>query len=199
MVFGPILMNFAGTLKDVAGCLDAQDCRWAVIGALAAAIHGVPRTTVDIDVLIDATFAQRLDVLLADLGYSVTFRWEESSHFAATRPDRCPLDFLHAHRPHSLAMLERAQRVELGEDGLRVPVVQVEDLIGLKVQALVNDPDRRRGELVDIRALLEAAAARAGRLDCTRIDCGRVREYFSLFGEERTLDELIKGLEDALA
>ncbi len=190
----PGFVNFQCTLEDVARCLDGMGCRWAVIGAVAAAIHGVPRTTVDVDVLIDGAFAQRLDCLLTDLGYKVTFRWEESSHFAPTRPHLCPIDFLHAHRPHSLAMLDRARRVEVGELGLRIPVVEVEDLIGLKVQALVNDPDRRRGELVDIRALLEASAARG-----TKLDLGRVREYFALFGEQRELDGLMTGLEDALA
>ncbi|MGD1148468.1 MAG: hypothetical protein ABR961_11020 [Thermoanaerobaculaceae bacterium] len=187
-------MDFLTTLRDVGACFDALGCRWAVIGALAAGIHGVPRTTVDIDALIDGAIASRLDLLLADLGYTVTFRWEESSHFSSPRPDRCPLDFLHARRPHTLAMLDRAKRVELGGTGLLTPVVEVEDLIGLKVQALVNDPDRRRGELVDIRALFEAAAARGVRLDCKR-----VWEYFALFGEEREYDELLKGLKDAVS
>ncbi len=187
-------MNFECTLEDVARCLDGLGCRWAVIGAVAAAIHGVPRTTVDVDVLIDGAFAQRLDGLLLNLGYTVTFRWEESSHYAPTRPRLCPIDFLHAHRAHSLAMLDRAHRVEVGELGLRIPVVEVEDLIGLKVQAMVNDPDRRRGELVDIRALLEASATRGSKLDMARI-----REYFTLFGEQRELDELMTGLENAFA
>lgn len=153
-------MNFVSTLRDLGACFQALEWRCAVIGALAAGIHGVPRTTVDVDALIDGAFASRLDVALADLGYSVTFRWEESSHFASNRLDRCPLDFLHARRPHTLAMLARAEKVDLVGPDLPVPVVQVEDLIGLKVQAMINDPDRRRGELVDIRALLEAAAAR---------------------------------------
>jgi len=185
-------VNFVSTLRDLGACFDALGCRWAVIGALAAGIHGVPRTTVDVDALIDGAFASRLDVALADLGYSVTFRWEESSHFASSRLDRCPLDFLHARRPHTLAMLARAERVELGGPGLLVPVVQLEDLIGLKVQAMVNDPDRRRGELVDICALLEAAAARR-----TRLDRHRVREYFAIFNEEHEFDELLKGLDHA--
>ena len=187
-------MNFVSTLRDVGACFDALGCRWAVIGALAAGIHGVPRTTVDVDALIDGAFAARLDIPLAELGYSVTFRWEESSHFASGRPDRCPLDFLHARRPHTLGMLARAERVDLVGPDLPIPVVQVEDLIGLKVQAMVNDPDRRRGELVDIRALLEAAAVRG-----TRLDRRRVREYFAIFNEEHEFEELLKGLEHALA
>jgi predicted nucleotidyltransferase len=190
---GARAVNFTDTLRAVSDKLDASGYRWAVIGGLAVGIYGAPRATVDIDVLLEGGCAVRLDEMLADLGYSLVYRWEESSHFTPTRPDRCPLDFLHARRPHSLGMLERAHRVELGEEGLRVPVVEMEDLVGLKVQAMVNDPDRRRGELVDIRALLEAAASLK-----RHVDMDRVREYFALFGEEKELQELMRGLEDAL-
>lgn len=186
-------MDFKGTLAVLGERLDARGCRWAVIGGVALGLHGVPRSTVDIDILVDGSFAPQLDELLGDLGYSLEYRWEESSHFTPTRPERCPLDVLHAKRPHSLGMLTRARRVAIEEGGLAVPVVELEDLIGLKVQALVNDPERRRGETVDIRALLEAAAARGAA-----VDLGRVREYFALFSEEKELEELLRGLEGAL-
>jgi predicted nucleotidyltransferase len=187
-------MDFRATLSVVGGRLDAPACRWAVIGGVAMGIYGVPRATVDVDLLVEITCAARLDELLAGLGYEVAYRWEESSHFASSTADLCPLDVLHAHRAHSLGMLERAGRVPLGEGGLAVPVVELEDLIGLKVQAMVNDADRRRGELVDIRALLEAAAAQRVRLDGARIN-----EYFALFHEEAELDGLMQGLNDAFA
>ncbi|MFI5167037.1 MAG: hypothetical protein ACHQQS_10480 [Thermoanaerobaculales bacterium] len=185
-------MNFTETLRVVAAKLDASGFKWAVIGGLAVGIYGAPRATVDIDMLIDGACVDRLDEMLSDLGYALVYRWEESSHFAPTQPDRCPLDFLHARRPHSLAMLARAHRVALGEEGLLVPVVEMEDLVGLKVQAMVNDPDRRRGELVDMRALFEAAATLK-----RPVDMERVREYFALFGEEKELQDILRGLEDA--
>jgi predicted nucleotidyltransferase len=186
-------MDFRATLSVVAGRLDVAACRWAVIGGVAMGIYGVPRATVDVDLLVEATCASRLDELLAGLGYEVTYRWEESSHFTGAAAELCPLDVLHAHRPHSLGMLERAHRVPLGGEALAVPVVELEDLIGLKVQAMVNDAERRRGELVDIRALLEAAAARH-----MAVERARLQEYFALFGEEAELDGLTRGLEDAL-
>lgn len=39
--------------------------------------------------------------------------------------------------------------------GPELPVVQLEDLIGLKVQALVNDHEREQQELVDTCMLLK--------------------------------------------
>jgi hypothetical protein len=187
-------MDFHRTLFDVGSRLDGAGCRWAVIGGVAMGIYGVLRTTVDVDLLVGEECVPRLAELLGGLGYELKFAWEESSHFVAEAEHHCPLDILHAHRPHSLAMLGRARRVPMGEPRIEVPVVDLADLIGLKVQAMVNDPERRRGESVDIRALLEAASGREEALDMAR-----VREYFALFGEERELEELSEGLEGAFA
>ncbi len=184
-------MDFHRTLAEVGTALDAAGCRWAVIGGVALGFYGVTRTTVDVDVLVDGACVARLAEILAPFGYQSTYTWEESSHFKARGETYCPLDVLHAHRPHSLAMLDRARRVTVDES-TSVPVVELEDLVGLKVQAMVNDPDRRRGESVDVRALLEAAASRG-----VSVDLERVREYFALFNEERELEELLDGLESA--
>ena len=186
-------MDFEATLRVVGQKLDASGCRWAVIGGVAMGVYGVLRTTVDIDLLVDGSCAARLEPLLTEEGYTLSFRWEESSHYTPTRGDRCPLDVLHAHRAHSMGMLARARRRPLADGAFSLPVVELEDLIGLKVQAMVNDPDRWRGELVDMRALLEAAASRT-----VKVDMERVREYFALFNEEKQLEELLEGIEDAL-
>gem|GEM_PF-146357 len=187
-------MDFYATLVAVGGRFQERGCAWAVIGGVAMGFYGVVRSTVDVDLLVEGCWAPLLDEMLQDLGYRLVYRWEESSHFAPAAPGRCPLDVLHARRAHTRAMLSRARRLRLEPDGPTVPVVQVEDLIGLKVQAFVNDPERRRGELVDIRALLEAAAERRAGLER-----GRIEEYFALFGESAELAELVRGVEGAFA
>ena len=50
-------------------------------------------------------------------------------------------------------------------DGLTLPVVQVEDIIGLKVQAAVNDPLRGASDWSDIRVLIETAVHTGQTLD----------------------------------
>ncbi len=186
-------MDLRRTLTVLARELDARNARWALIGGLAMALHGVARTTFDVDLLIESKDLPALDEALAALGCKLTYRWEESSHYASGGERTCPVDVLHAHRPHSRAMLARAVRIPLedGEPGL--PVVELEDLIGLKVQAAVNDHQREPHELADGRALLEAAVA-GGR----PVDMARVREYFDLFGRGHQLDRILEGLEDAL-
>jgi len=54
-------------LRDVFACFQKHDVRYLVIGGIAAVLHGVPRATFDLDILIEATpdNAQRLlDALL---------------------------------------------------------------------------------------------------------------------------------------
>jgi hypothetical protein len=57
-------------LKDVFASLQRHDVRYVVIGEIAAVLHGVPRATFDLDLLIEATSdnAQRLLDALAETG-----------------------------------------------------------------------------------------------------------------------------------
>ena len=42
-------------LRDVFASFQDHDVRYVVIGGIAAVLHGVPRATLDLDILIDAT------------------------------------------------------------------------------------------------------------------------------------------------
>lgn len=91
------------------------------------------------------------------------------------------LDFIHAFRPRALEMLARAQTRKSASRGLSLRVVRAEDLIGLKVQSLANNPARLHKELADIEALLES------RPD---LDWALIRDYFVLFRREDLLREM---------
>ena len=64
-------------------------------------------------------------------------------------------------------------------------VLQPEDLIGLKLQALVNDPRREIREIEDMRALLAAS-----KLEGRSVDWELLEDYFSLFERDALLQEL---------
>ena len=57
-------------LRDVFASLNRHDVRYVVIGGVAAVLHGVPRATFDLDILIDATSdnAQRLLAAMLEAG-----------------------------------------------------------------------------------------------------------------------------------
>ena len=84
-------------------------------------------------------------------------------------------------------MLGRARRRLLRGARVRVPVVDAEALIGLKLQALVNAPARRAREEADIEALF---AAQRGSLNAEIL-----RDYYRLFDREHDLDRLLAGPE----
>lgn len=57
-------------LQDVFASLNSHDVRYVVIGGIAAVLHGVPRATFDLDILIESTpdNARRLLEALLDAG-----------------------------------------------------------------------------------------------------------------------------------
>ncbi len=59
------------TLRPLFESLQSNEVRYVVIGGVAAGIHGVPRATFDLDMLIDATIdnADRLLRALAAAGF----------------------------------------------------------------------------------------------------------------------------------
>jgi len=106
------------------------------------------------------------------------------SHYLAADATWGRIDILHVFRGPSLGMLRRAERLPTGA-GLTLPVVTMEDIIGLKVQALVNDPTRAVGDWNDIRLLVDAAQAQGAKLDWALLE-----DYLRLFDLGDKLAEL---------
>lgn len=59
-----------GRLQTVFKCLNSHDVRYVAIGGIAAVIHGVPRMTFDLDILIEPSLqnAEKLLRALEDSG-----------------------------------------------------------------------------------------------------------------------------------
>lgn len=51
--------------RDVFASLHSNNCRYVVLGGVAAVLYGVPRMTFDIDILIDATETNAENLLTA--------------------------------------------------------------------------------------------------------------------------------------
>jgi hypothetical protein len=82
-------------------------------------------------------------------------------------------------------MLNRAREMPVLDGEVTVKALLPEDLIGLKLQAIVNDPANRYGvDAPDIQQLL--------KLHGSSMDMDLVRDYFRLFEKEDLLDEWLK-------
>jgi hypothetical protein len=174
----PASSRLGGQLTQVTAALSQIGARYALIGGLALAPHQVIRATQDIDLLIDAQYAEAVDAKLVELGYRCTHRSAEAGNYL--RADE-RIDLIYAHRPIAQRLLAGA--AELSTSLGTVRVISPEGLIGFKLQGLVNDA-RRTQDLEDIRALLRANRG--------HLDLSEVREYFDLFDRGPLLDELLR-------
>ena len=149
--------------RALAGC----DPPAALIGGLAMAAHDVPRATIDVDFLVSDEDAERAHRALLDLGYECVYRTDNVANY---RRGLEGVDLLFARRPASRRLLREARL-----SSFDVPVISVEGLIGFKVQALTNAPERQH-DRPDIDRLIELYR---GKLDLVEL-----KQYFDLLGQQ---------------
>jgi hypothetical protein len=166
-------------LEEVVAALDAASIEHALIGGLAVAAHRVIRSTQDVDLLVDGSRADEADAVFRALGYGRLHRTEHLANYLREPADR--LDVLYARQPIARRLLADARPVAASP----VRVVNVEGIVGFKLQALANDPRRTR-DLDDIRALLREHRA--------TLDWDRIGAYFELFDQTPLFETLRREL-----
>jgi hypothetical protein len=172
-------MNFRTTLQQLVRSFVEEEIGYALIGGYAVGLWGVARGTVDIDFLVVRDDLPRLDRIMTQCGFALIYRSENVSQY---RSSAGGIDFLHAFRRHSLAMLSRAVERAIFEGEIVVRVLRPDDLIGMKIQAIANDPARTPLDRYDIEELL--------RLHGSTLDWQLVEEYFDLFEMQPLFTEL---------
>lgn len=166
-------MDFERVLRTLLEAFAQQHIRYGAIGGFAMGALGVPRATADVDFLVHREDLPRLDHALTNLGYLRYAQTENVSHYRHPEKTWGALDFLHAFRKFALAMLDRTRECSIFNGTQTLRVVQPEDLIGLKVQAIANDPLRKSQEQADIEVLVMAYGK--------TLDWHRIQEYYELF------------------
>jgi hypothetical protein len=146
-------VDFFQELKDVTAALDASAVDYALCGGVALAIHGVPRATQDIDLLVQPGDLPRLWEVARACGFvlesvPVDFAIGITIQRFTKLMDGHPLmlDALLVSPPLRQAWEDR-QSAEI--EGGRVRVVSRESLIALKLAAA------RPQDLVDVQKLQE--------------------------------------------
>jgi hypothetical protein len=176
--------RFIATISLVVG--SARDrFRVALIGGFALSFLGVTRATGDVDFLAEATGSDILHDALTTAGFVAKYRTENVANYAPPSVRFAPVDFLFSRRPATLAMLERATAAAVPHaPGLTVSSIDAEGIIGLKIQAIANDPTRRRQDEADILSLLRA--------NMGTLDLDLIGSYFRTFEMSADLDRLLK-------
>lgn len=177
-------MDFGRVLGALIVEFDRQHIRYAAIGGFALGLLGVPRATMDLDFLVHRDDLSKLHDLLTALGYQRLAHTENVSQYRHNDALWGSVDFVHAFRRTSLSMLARAKSYPVFGEQRIVKAADPEDVIGLKVQAMVNDPDRKPQELADIERLMS--------LYGSKLDWKRIQEYYDIFGLGEEAERLRK-------
>lgn len=166
-------------LGELRSFLDEQECRYALVGGLAMAAYGLPRTTLDLDLVVEARCQADLIVHLEGLGYETLHRSPGYSNHVHRDDARGSVDFVYVQGETEEQLFAQVRRVP-GPGGRTVPIASPEHLAAMKVLAMKNDPARTFQELGDIRHLIQEAGA----------DRDRIREQFVRRGLEERYREL---------
>lgn len=150
-------------LRGVFKCFHSHQVKYVVIGGVAAILHGIPRATFDLDILIEATLenAERVLAALLDAGFgtaALTSAEDLAAHEVTIFQDRVQLDVHTAPRGLSFEAAWR-RRETMDFRGQALYVLCREDLIASKLAA------GREQDLEDARLLRLADEERDDEVD----------------------------------
>ncbi len=149
-----ILMDFKLVFEKLLNAFKEHNVQSALMGGFALGLWGVGRTTVDLDFLVNRDDMESVDMIMKEFGYECRYRSENVSQYISPLKVFGEVDFLHAFRKASLKMIKNADEKEVFDGLLKVKVLRPEDIIGLKLQAIKNNPSRQQKDVEDIESLL---------------------------------------------
>lgn len=182
-------MDFKTTLEIILRDFSKAKICYGLIGGFALGALGIARSTVDLDFLVLRDDMPKVDKIMKSHGYECKYKSENVSQYVSPLKIFGEVDFLHAFREISVKMLARAKELGIFEGKLKIKVLLPEDIIGLKVQAIANNPDRMQQEYLDIESLMERYKA--------NLDWRLLEEYFSLFEQREKFKKLKKKYRNA--
>lgn len=169
-------MDFKTVLELILKSFNRENIRYGLIGGFAMGALGLARSTVDLDFLVHRDDLDKIDKIMKSSGYECVYKSENVTQYVSAVKIFGEVDFLHAFRKVSIGMLARAKELEAFEGTLKIRVLRPEDIIGLKLQAAINNPERNSREYIDIESLIEHYK--------TDLDWNILEEYFSLFEQQ---------------
>lgn len=176
-------MDFSTVLQRVRSLLDEMGVRYAVIGGLAMAAYGLSRTTLDLDLVVDAPSQEAVIQGMERLGYETVHRSLGYSNHVHADSAMGNVDFVYV-EGETADRLFAAIRGVAGPRGSSMPVPSPEHLAAMKVVAMRNDPQRAFQEQSDIRHLITSAGA----------DRDEIRRQYARHGLENRFRELLESL-----
>ncbi len=186
--------NLQAALR-VADALDALGVRWFLGGSLASSAHGVPRATLDADIVADLQ-PQQVKLLLKAIGEGWYADEQAMRDAIANRSsfNLIHLDtamkvdvFVPKHRKFDAEQFDRVQRTPVAEgSSIEVPVCAAEDIVVAKLEWFRMGHETSDRQWNDILGVL--------RLNAPTLDFALMQRHAMELG---VLDLLTKALQEA--
>ena len=180
------IAQLRATIADLMRWFEGEDLRAAVIGGVAAGLHGRPRLTKDVDAVV---FSDDAAALVASAGsYGFATRIDDALDFS--RRTRVLLLRHHSGVDVDISLgalsfeaeiVDRAQVIDIG--GLAIRIATPEDLIIMKALA------RRPEDIADIGGIIDVQH---------QLDVDRIRFWVREFSSVLEMPEIFEDLERLL-
>ena len=178
-------MDFKLVLERLLTGFQEKDIRYALTGGFALGLWGGSRSTVDLDFLVHREDMDKVHMLMTGLGYEIHHHTENVSQYVSPLARFGGIDFIHAFRDASVEMLKRAVEKEIFSGSMKVRTMIPEDIIGLKLQAVYNNPKREKIDMADIEMLVS--------VHNRKLDWELLKRYFTIF----EMDDLFEKIKEA--
>lgn len=178
-------------LEIIADNLARNNIPFAVVGAMALGLYGLPRFTSDIDLITEGRFWHNLQPIMERLGYTCYQKTDTFAQFESELGAMGYIDFMFVNTQDGVAILER--RV-MAEDELlgKYPVVQPTDYIILKMMAIANNPDRSVKDEADLSAFMQIYRKRMLPEYFESLDMNRIYRFADRFGQRKLMDKYLE-------
>lgn len=177
-------MDFKLVLSKLLTAFHEHNTRYALMGGFAIGLWGGSRSTVDLDFIVHRDDMDIVHNIMLGLGYDRLHYTENVSQYASPLRLFGGIDFIHAFRDASVDMLQRAVLKDIFGGSLKIRTLIPEDIIGMKLQAIYNNPSRRDADTEDVTMLIS--------LHRGNLDEELMKKYFELFHMEDLYEKMVK-------
>lgn len=173
-------MEFKKALTAILLELEKNGIPYALIGAVAMGFWGVRRDTVDIDFLVKARDREKVIALMSRFGYDHLVSSNFADQFGHMLKAMGLVDFLYTRKEKGII---EASRTFKGLGGIDIHVALPEDLIGLKLDGIKNNPKRELQDWADIQAVVEMLV--------DELDWKKIKEYCRILDMEAAYEKIL--------
>jgi len=174
-------MDFKKVFNTIFTELNNNKINYALMGGIALGFLGSDRITKDIDILVDVNDREKIKNILSKNFYNLFYESENVLQFISDLKIFGELDIIIAKNKYTKNMLKRARIIQINNN-IKLYLLQPEDIIGLKLQAIKNDSERYNKDIEDIIFIKENY----------KLDKNIIKEYCKILNMDKICKNIFK-------